>query len=78
VSWVPILCISIGHGHIKGFTSRFPKEKLPSFCQVSMVIALPRFRFWVGCTTSTEKWPKRFKRQAILPEEVEFRIPSCF
>ncbi len=70
--------ISIGHGHIKGSTSRFPKEKFILFRQVSLVIALPRFRFWVDYTTSTEEWPECFKKQAIIPEEIEFRISLCF
>jgi hypothetical protein len=34
-----MLCISIGHGPIKGFTSRFLKEKFPPCRLVKMVIA---------------------------------------
>jgi hypothetical protein len=78
VSCVPTSRISTGHDHIKASTSRFPKEKFLPFRQVNMVIALSRFQFCAGYTTSTEEWPERFKRRAILAEEMEFRIPSCF
>jgi hypothetical protein len=59
-------------------TNRFPKEKFPPFRHVKMVIALSRFRFWMDYTTSTEEWPERFKRPAVIPEEIEFRMLSCF
>jgi hypothetical protein len=78
VSCVPMLHISIRHGPTKGSCSRFLKEKFPPFRQVSLVMALPRFRFWVDYTMTTEKWPERFKGQAEMPEEMEFRIQSCF
>ncbi len=52
-------------------------EKYPLFRQVSMVITLLRFRFWVGYTTSTKEWPERFNSEAELPEESAYRVPPC-
>ena len=61
----------------QGIQSRFPKEKFPLFRQVSGGMALSRFRFWVGYTTGTEERLECFKRQTILPKEIELRIFSC-
>src|SRR6266567_525398 len=62
----------------KGSSSRFRKGKSPLCHQISGVIGLSRFRFWAGYTTSTEKWPERFKRQAVILEAIAFRIPLCY
>jgi len=66
------------HDHIKAFSSWFRKGKFLPFHQIGVVIGSSWYRFWVGYTTSTEKWPEHFKRQAVVPEEIEFRMPSCF
>lgn len=70
--------ISIRHDHIKAFISRFRKGKSLPFHQVSVVIGSSRFQFWVGYTTSTEKWPGRFKRQAVILEAIAFPTPRCY
>ena len=59
-------------------STRFRKGKFLPFHQVSVVIGSSRFQFWVGYTTSTEKWPERFKRQAVILEAIAFRIPLCY
>ena len=72
------LSSAIGHDHTKECNSRFRKEQSPPLYQINLVIASSRHRSWVGHTTSTEEWPEYFKRQAVIPVEIEFRIPWCF
>src|SRR5258707_8382479 len=78
VSSVPMSRISIRHDHIKAFISRFRKGKFLPFHQVTVVIGSSRFQFWVGYTTSTEKWPERLKRQAVILETNAHRFPPCY
>ena len=66
------------HDHIKAFISRFRKGKFLPFHQISVVIESSQYRFWVGYTTSTEKWPERFKRQAVVSSAYHrvFEVPE--
>jgi hypothetical protein len=77
-SYVPTSSISMAHDHIKASSSRFRKGKSPPLHQISLVIESTRFRSWVGSTTNTEEWLERFKRQAVILEEIAFRIPLCY
>jgi hypothetical protein len=77
-SYVPTSSISMWHDHIKESSSRFREGKSSPLHQFSLVIESSRFRSWVGSTTNIEEWLERFKRQAVILEEIAFRIPLYF
>jgi putative transposase len=62
----------------QGIQQQVPEGEVPSVPpgqSGNCIIAVPVLG---GYTTSTEEWLERFKRQAILPKEIELCIFSCF
>jgi hypothetical protein len=59
----------------QGIHQQVPEGEFPSVPPGRSEDCIKAIPVLGGYTTSTEVWPERFERQAILPEEIEFRIP---